>query len=482
MINTVIHFLFPVKEGERKAFFLLCSIMFFVVFNNTIARNLKDVFLVMNNGALSIAFIKFWGVLPATVFIFFCFAKISNLLKQENVFYLVVSFFILFFILFGCVIFPHHQSLILHQLGNCLREWLPASFKEPISLIEYWHYSLFYIISELWGTVVVSLLFWQFANAVIQQENAKRIYPFLGVVADLGVVTAGLLLVWINQEEKGEIFSLKNWQHNVQVMTLLIVAAGISSMCIYFFANRYFKRETHQELQTQKKTHLSLTETVTYLGKSPNIRYLSLMVLGFSISNNLIEVAWKCELEHACSSPLELTSIMGYLSIITGLVTIFLMLIGGWLLRTQGWLFSAMVMPVFMVGVGALFFGLLAMEKYTSWLQIFGYSGTLLVTAIGSLENILGKPMKYALFDPTKEIAFIPLDLESKLKGKAVVDLLGVRVGKSMGSLFHQGVAIIFGSFQSAVGLYIVFYSLVMSMWIISIRKMYNFCVREYVV
>lgn len=90
--------------------------------------------------------------------------------------------------------------------------------------------------------------------------------------------------------------------------------------------------------------------------------------------------------------------------------------------------------------------------------------------------------MKYALFDPTKEIAFIPLDLESKLKGKAVVDLLGVRVGKSMGSLFHQGVAIIFGSFQSAVGLYIVFYSLVMSMWIISIRKMYNFCVREYVV
>lgn len=41
------------------------------------------------------------------------------------------------------------------------------------SLIKNWDYSLFYIISELFGSVGVSVLFWQLANEIIKVDEAK---------------------------------------------------------------------------------------------------------------------------------------------------------------------------------------------------------------------------------------------------------------------------------------------------------------------
>jgi AAA family ATP:ADP antiporter len=54
-----------------------------------------------------------------------------------------------------------------------------------------------------------------------------------------------------------------------------------------------------------------------------------------------------------------------------------------------------------------------------------------LLVVFGAIHNISCKTMKYCLFDTTKEMAYIPLDKESKIKGKAAVDLVGSRFGKS---------------------------------------------------
>ena len=44
-------------------------------------------------------------------------------------------------------------------------------FAGPISIVRNWSFCLFYVMAELWGSVVVSLLFWGFAN---QARSAAR--------------------------------------------------------------------------------------------------------------------------------------------------------------------------------------------------------------------------------------------------------------------------------------------------------------------
>ena len=84
---------------------------------------------------------------------------------------------------------------------------------------------------------------------------------------------------------------------------------------------------------------------------------------------------------------------------------------------------------------------------------MFSLSPTAMAVWLGFGLVIFVKGVKYALFDPTKEMSYLPLDEEGRGKGKAAVDVVGGRAGKSSGALVQQIPMILFGvSLQSIIG------------------------------
>lgn len=43
-----------------------------------------------------------------------------------------------------------------------------------MGLYQHWTFALYYIVSEIYSSVSIGLLFWQFANDVITVDEAKR--------------------------------------------------------------------------------------------------------------------------------------------------------------------------------------------------------------------------------------------------------------------------------------------------------------------
>ncbi len=65
-----------------------------------------------------------------------------------------------------------------------------------VGMVRNWLFTLFYCISELWGDVVLSLLFWGLANETTSIEDAPLLYPLFGIGANIAQTMAGALRGW----------------------------------------------------------------------------------------------------------------------------------------------------------------------------------------------------------------------------------------------------------------------------------------------
>lgn len=474
----------PVHKHELGKFVPMACLMFCVLFNQNILRILKDSILISEISAEVTAFTKVYCVTPVAALFVIAYAKMTNHLTFEKIYYYLVVFFVSFFAIFAFIIYPnvhkfHTDSVTLDQLMNSY-----PHLKWYIALIGNWSYVTFYTFAELWPNIFYILLFWQFANEINTTEEAKRFYTLFSLFGNSSLILVGLLIMNLSSDNSF-IKKFINVSNSKVVLTqistvLIIISAAISCFLVRFItknilSNPLFYIKVKMERVTKEK--MGIIESFKYIAKS---KYLWLMLIcsaAFGLSMNLLESVWKAKIKELYPTVNSFAEFSGMYILWTGVAIIVMTLIGNNIMRSYNWFIAAVISPIVIIISGIIFFMLVVFD--TKVLSFF--NGATLMTplalavSVGAVQNILAKGTKYSIWDTSREMLYIPLDNELKTKGKAAVDIISSKVGKSSSGLVQSVIFTIFpaATFNTISPLLMIIFIAVCVLWIYAIRKVY---------
>lgn len=473
-------FFWPVHKFELKKLLPMFLLFFFINFNYTILRDTKDSLIVTSSGAEAIPFLKVWGVLPFAIIFMIVYSKLSNVMSKQKLFMSTIAFFGLFFALFPLVLYPFRETLHPNELCDRLQAFLPQGFGGLVAIFRNWTYSLFYIMSELWGSVAISLLFWGFANDITKVGESKRFYALFGLGANLAMYPSGILIKKFAGLRDSLPATTDAWGVTLNYTLAAVVVAALCVIAIYWWINkevltdpRFFDPNEVKKAK-KEKPKMSLKESFLFLARSPYIGCLAIIVIGYGVAINLVEVTWKGQLKLQYPNAIDYQNFMGGFSMMTATATILMMLfVGGNVIRRFGWGVGALITPVVLLVTGIGFFSsVMFRESLAGFIAMMGTTPLMLAVVFGTAQNFFSKSAKYSLFDPTKEMAYIPLDQESKVKGKAAIDVVGARLGKAGGSVIQQVLIVTFGTLGAITPYIAVILFAIIFAWILAARNL----------
>ena len=445
----------PVHRSELKKVLSMLLLLFLICVSYSVLRNLKDAVILTakHSGAEVIPFIKVWGIFPAAIGATWVYTRLNRYFSKSSVFYIIISCFLAYFLVFAFILYPNSEKLHLHRLGNWLSTFLPEGFQGLIALVRNWTFTSFYIVSELWATLLLAVIYWGFVNDVTCVGEAKRTYGILNIGANVAPILGGALaLVFSRPFAIPFLLTSDSWTQTIYQLILLIVVLGIACMGLYAWINRYVLTDNEKKepclIKQEIKKHLSIRESIKYILRSRYLVPLAIIVLGYNISINLTDVLWKAQLTTLFSDPSIMLEHMNKITVGIGILATCGALFFSILITRLGWTFTAVITPVMMTLTAVGFFTFMFCSDSLAAFSaaVFGLTPFAMAVYCGSLQNCLSKACKYSVFDASKEVAFLPLNSESKLKGKAAIDGLGSSLGKSGSSLAYQVFIVLMGS------------------------------------
>jgi len=483
---------FPILPQETRLFWRLFFIILLTSFNYSFLRISKDVLVMTQAGPEILSALKLYCVLPAALIYTIYYSYLVRTLEYKDLFFYSLAPFAVFYALFGLVFFfdvPLHS-----QVGHDLLVFLgvstvPAVFKPFIDLLNIWPSALYYVMSELWGSVAMNLIFWTTANSIVSVEQAQRLYPFFGIGANLGLILTGPFIYILN------FVSAHHYETVMKFLMLTFIVVFVILLGLYTSTFQNIPLRSDWNLQNPSGTErkkMGWFEAIRLVTRSSHLGLIAILVISYGLSMNLIEILWKSQVVQYFFSPEKDFSLaktqMQFFSAQTNTMMGLLSLAFVFFFRSyrdpqgkihgRSWKNLALMTPVILFSIGVVFYGISFANQYKDS-SFWGFLGLHLMTdpayiaiLIGAIQNASSKAAKYSLFDPTKERAYFPLSFDEKTKGKSAIDVLGARFGKALGALIQQIVIVSLGSLS--IGFYwmglIVFFTLFV--WIFAILRL----------
>ncbi len=466
----------PIDLHENKKFIPMALMMACILFNYATVRSIKDGLVVTHIGAEAISFLKTYAVMPSAIIMMVFYAKLCNAMSQQKVFYTITSFFVTYFTLFAFVLYPNPEIFHLSTdiIENLINQY--PNLQWFIKIAGNWSYALFYVMSEMWGAMMLSLLFWQFANQITKTSEAKRFYSMFGLIGNVSLPLVAITFFYLLSDD------VQIVADEVKLIPVLcvVIINGLLILFLYNWINRNVLTDPNlydvssSGPKKKKKTKLNLTESFKMIFTSKYLGLVVMLVICYGISINLVEGVWKSKIKELYPTVEAYTSYMGNFQAYQGAAAIFFMLIGSNILRKVSWSTAATFTPVMILCTGLAFFSFIVFDD-SMGLQVAAFLGTgplAMVVMIGTIQNVLSKATKYSLFDSTKEMSYIPLDDELKTKGKAAVDVIGGRFGKGGGAIIQSTFFLMFPTytFVEATPFFASIFFVIVVLWIFAVR------------
>ncbi len=462
----------PIEGKEHKKFLPMAAMMFCILYNYSLVRTVKDTFVVSDIGPEAMSFLKTYLVFPSAVLAMVIYSWLCNIMSPSKVFYTITATFFLYFTAFTFILYPSLEFFHPNPetIENLVGQY-PA-FKWFIKIAGQWTIASFYTMSELWGAVMLSLLFWQFANNITKTSEAKRFYSMFGLLGNFALLLTSVSLDYFLDEATTLV--PKEIKFMPLLITVIISTALVKFLYGWINRNVLTDPDLYQPVALKSKKNkvkLPLSDSFKMIFTSKYLGLLVILVLAYGISINLVEGVWKAKVKELYPTKEGYGTFMAGFQFWQGIAAILFMIVGSNILRIVSWKTAAILTPLMIIITGIAFFCFIFFgHTFSGHVAGFLSSGPLaLAVGIGLVQNVLSKATKYSLFDSTKEMAYIPLDEESKSKGKAAVDVVGGRFGKSGGGII-QSIFFMFGfSFSEATPYFAGIFFFIAICWLFAV-------------
>lgn len=490
-LSNLRNIFWPIKYSELGKFLPMSGLMFCVLFNQNVLRILKDSILISEVSAEVTSFVKVYCVTPAAAIFVVVYAKLVNHFSFDKIFYYLVAIFTGFYVIFGFIIYPNIETF--HMDADRLAELMlqHPHLKWYIAIWGNWSYVLFYTLSELWPNIFYVLLFWQIANEITSTDEAKRFYTLFSLFGNSSLVIVGLIMMNLASDNNALSYLFTVSDSKILLIMVSIAMVTISSIlaCIairYIARNVLTSKEGGLSVCGGKsagsdkggKPKMGMLDSFKYIARSKYLWLVLVCTASFGLSMNLVEAVWKAKIKELYPSVTSYAAFNSIYILWTGVAIMIMTIIGNNIMRRRSWFAAAIIAPVVILTTGCAFFFLVVFDNDI----ISFFDGAILMSplalavSIGAIQNILSKGVKYSIWDTSKQMLYIPLDAELRTKGKAAVDVISPKIGKSTSGLLQSVIFVIIptATYNSITPVLMVAFTAICVLWIYAVRKIYN--------
>lgn len=380
------------KREELKKFLKLGVIFAFVIGVYWTLRPLKDSIF----SSIAHADNQPWAKVVSLVVLFpliMIYSKLVDRVERHRLFYIIGSAYFVGTIILGL--------LFLHPTIGLSNTTIDAH-----RLIAW----VWYVFVESYGSIVVAL-FWAFAADMVVPESAKRGFPLVVMIGQLGAIFGPYFLTPLGKKYFG-----------TSALTILICGLLIAIMmaCVYFFMKTTPKSEMvgyhHNDKGASKDEEPGFMEGLMLMLKQPYLMGIFAVISIYEIIVTIIDFNFKYLVFSSFDNEAARSAYLGDYAVWVNVISFLCLLFGvSNIQRRLGIKVSLALMP-FVVLAMVLSFKAYPVVQVLFWIMV------------------LAKAVNYALNGPALKTLYVPTSRDVKYKSQAWIDTFGSRSSKAAGS------------------------------------------------